>query len=44
MGIGHGSRAHSADEYLVVEGKGLVADLMDAEKAWVDMLFALAES
>jgi acetylornithine deacetylase/succinyl-diaminopimelate desuccinylase-like protein len=43
MGIGHGGRHHVPDEYLVVEGNGIVADLMDAEKAWVDTLFALGE-
>ena len=44
MGIGHGHRQHAPDEYLVVDGNGVVADLMDAEKAWVDTLFALSES
>jgi acetylornithine deacetylase/succinyl-diaminopimelate desuccinylase-like protein len=42
FGLGHGAGAHSKDEYLVVEGGGVVADLRTTEKAWVDLLFALA--
>jgi len=41
------SRLHmkSMDPIAVqMEGNGVVADLMDAEKAWVDTLFALAEN
>lgn len=43
FGLGHGAGAHSKDEYLVVEGGGQVADLRTTEKAWVDLLFALAQ-
>jgi acetylornithine deacetylase/succinyl-diaminopimelate desuccinylase-like protein len=44
FGLGHGAGAHSKDEYLVVEGGGKVADLRTTEKAWVDLLFALAQA
>lgn len=42
-GLGHGGRHHAADEYLVVEGDGRVAGLVEAEKAFVDFLYAFAE-
>lgn len=42
-GLGHGGRNHAADEYLVIEGSGRVAGLVDAEKAFVDILYAYAE-
>jgi len=41
-GIGHGGRAHSDDEYLVIEGNGKVADFVKAEQAMVDTLYAYA--
>ncbi len=41
-GLGHGGRHHAADEYLVVEGGGRVAGLVEAEKAFVDFLYAYA--
>lgn len=44
FGLGHGAGAHAKDEYLVVDGGGVVADLRTAEKAWVDLLFALGDT
>jgi acetylornithine deacetylase/succinyl-diaminopimelate desuccinylase-like protein len=41
-GLGHGSRAHADDEYLVIEGNGKVAGLVRAEQAIVDVLYAYA--
>jgi len=41
-GLGHGSRAHSDDEYLVIEGNDKVAGLVRAEQSFVDMLYAYA--
>ncbi len=44
VGIGHGSKNHAPDEYLVVEGNGKVAGLVESEKAYVDLLFTLAQN
>lgn len=44
VGVGHGSKNHIANEYLVVEGNGRVAGLVESEKIYVDLLFALAEN
>ncbi len=41
-GIGHGSRAHSADEYIVIEGNEKVAGIVRAEQSYVDILYAYA--
>lgn len=44
-GMGHGSGAHAPNEYMVIhprEGSG-VAGLAEVEKAYVDLLYALAE-
>lgn len=41
-GLGHGGRHHAADEYLVIEGDGRVAGLVEAEKAFVDFLYTFA--
>jgi acetylornithine deacetylase/succinyl-diaminopimelate desuccinylase-like protein len=41
-GLGHGSRAHAIDEYLVIEGNDKVAGLVQAEQSIVDILFAYA--
>ena len=41
-GLGHGGRAHSPDEYLVIEGNDKVAGLAEAEKSFVDILYAYA--
>ena len=41
-GLGHGSRAHSDDEYLVIEGNDKVAGLVKAEQAIADVLYAYA--
>jgi len=43
-GIGHGARQHSVDEYLVVEGEGRVAGLIEMEKFYADFLFEFARS
>ena len=45
-GLGHGSGAHAPNEYMVIEpreGSG-IAGLADIEKAYVDLLFALARA
>lgn len=42
-GIGHGGRAHSPDEYYVIDGNDKVAGLVQAEKSFVDILYAFAE-
>ncbi|MBA7609618.1 Succinyl-diaminopimelate desuccinylase [subsurface metagenome] len=39
-GLGHGGRAHSPDEYYVIEGNEKVAGLVKAEKSFVDILYA----
>ncbi len=41
-GLGHGGRAHSPDEYLVIQGNEKVAGLVEAEKSYVDILYAYA--
>lgn len=41
-GMGHGSRAHADDEYLVIEGTDRVAGLVGAEQAVVELLYAFA--
>ncbi len=41
-GLGHGSRAHADDEYLVIEGNDKVAGLVRAEQSIVDILYAYA--
>ncbi len=41
-GLGHGDRAHSDDEYLVIEGNDKVAGLVRAEQSVVDVLYAYA--
>ena len=41
-GLGHGGRAHSDDEYLVIEGNALVAGVVRAEQAIADILYAYA--
>ena len=45
-GLGHGSGAHAPNEYMVIrprEGSG-IAGLADIEKAYVDLVFALART
>jgi acetylornithine deacetylase/succinyl-diaminopimelate desuccinylase-like protein len=42
-GLGHGGRNHAHDEYLVIEGDGRVAGLVEAEQSYVDILYAYAE-
>ncbi len=41
-GLGHGSRAHSHDEYIVIEGNDKVAGIVRAEQSYVDILYAYA--
>ncbi len=44
FGMGHGSGAHSVNEYMVIEpqaGSG-IAGLADLEKAYVDLIYAIA--
>jgi di/tripeptidase len=41
-GLGHGSRAHSHDEYIVIEGNEKVAGIVRAEQSYVDILYAYA--
>jgi acetylornithine deacetylase/succinyl-diaminopimelate desuccinylase-like protein len=41
-GLGHGGRAHSPDEYLVIEGNDKVAGLAACEKSYVIVLDAYA--
>ena len=41
-GLGHGSRAHSHDEYIVIEGNEKVAGMVRAEQSYVDILYAYA--
>ena len=45
-GLGHGSGAHAPNEYMVIhpaEGSG-VAGLAEVEKAYVDLLYAIADA
>lgn len=35
-------RAHSADEYIVIEGNDKVAGIVRAEQSYVDVLYAFA--
>ena len=41
-GLGHGGRAHSVDEYFVIDGNDRVRGLADCEKSMVDILYAHA--
>ena len=41
-GLGHGSRAHAVDEYLVIEGNDRIAGVVKAEQSIVDILYAYA--
>lgn len=41
-GLGHGGRAHSPDEYFVIEGNDKVAGLVKSEQFFVDVLYAYA--
>ncbi len=40
--LGHGARAHSDDEYIVTEGNGKVAGIVESEQSIVDMIYAYA--
>ncbi|MBI4540133.1 MAG: M20/M25/M40 family metallo-hydrolase [Gemmatimonadetes bacterium] len=41
-GLGHGSRAHSDDEYIVIAGNEKVAGIVKAQQSIVDILYAYA--
>ena len=41
-GLGHGGRAHADDEYIVIEGHGKVAGIVESEQSMVDLLYAYA--
>jgi hypothetical protein len=41
-GMGHGSRAHADDEYIVIEGTDRVAGIVGAEQSMVEMVYAYA--
>lgn len=41
-GLGHGGRAHSTDEYIVIEGNDKVAGIVRAEQSYADILYAYA--
>ena len=41
-GLGHGGRAHADDEYIVIEGNGKVAGIVESEQSMVDLLYAYA--
>ena len=41
-GLGHGARAHSDNEYIVIEGTDRVAGIVQAEQSIVDFLFIYA--
>ena len=43
FGLGHGSGAHSVDEYLVIEADPPIKGLADIEKGYADFLFRFAE-
>ena len=40
--MGHGSRAHADDEYIVIEGNDKVAGIVGSEQSMVDMLYTYA--
>ncbi|MGA3088994.1 MAG: M20/M25/M40 family metallo-hydrolase [Terriglobales bacterium] len=43
-GMGHGGNEHVDDEYLVIEGTGKVAGIVQAEQSIVDLLFTYAQA
>jgi acetylornithine deacetylase/succinyl-diaminopimelate desuccinylase-like protein len=40
--LGHGSRAHADDEYIVIDGGDKVAGIVESERSIVDLLYAYA--
>lgn len=40
--LGHGSRAHADDEYIVIEGNGKVGGIVESEQSMVDLIYAYA--
>ena len=45
-GLGHGTGAHAPNEYMLIEPRpgSRVAGLAEIEKAYADLLYALAEA
>lgn len=41
--LGHGSRAHADDEYIVIEGTDKVAGIVESEQSMVDLIYAYAQ-
>ncbi|MBI4503693.1 MAG: M20/M25/M40 family metallo-hydrolase [Gemmatimonadetes bacterium] len=41
-GMGHGSRAHADDEYIVIDGNAQVAGIVGAEQSMVEILYGYA--
>ncbi len=41
-GMGHGGNNHAPDEYMIVDGKGAIADLAEIEKFYVRFLYDFA--
>src|SRR6185295_1856584 len=41
-GVGHGGRAHSDDEYFVIDGNQRVSGLVECEQSIVEILYAYA--
>jgi hypothetical protein len=42
-GLGHGARAHSPDEYIVIDEVGPTGDLATMEKSFVAMLNRISQ-
>jgi acetylornithine deacetylase/succinyl-diaminopimelate desuccinylase-like protein len=40
--LGHGSRAHADDEYIVTDGGGKVGGIVESEQSMVDLIYAYA--
>jgi acetylornithine deacetylase/succinyl-diaminopimelate desuccinylase-like protein len=40
--LGHGSRAHADDEYIVIQGDDRVAGIVESEQSMVELLYAYA--
>jgi acetylornithine deacetylase/succinyl-diaminopimelate desuccinylase-like protein len=40
--LGHGSRAHADDEYIVVDGGGKVGGIVESEQSIVDLIYGFA--
>jgi acetylornithine deacetylase/succinyl-diaminopimelate desuccinylase-like protein len=42
--LGHGSRAHADDEYIVIEGNDKVAGIVGSEQSMVELIYAFANA